>query len=368
LDPISKEQILSQIEEENFNSMRYLREEYLNFKLDLGNRIPNLMDFNIVDGAPNPIRYIKKERSYLSFLSKVEKNVPSIMPLIVNVVHDKFQRYLDGCLPIKRPYEFIIISYLIDNESITFSQATFEVERHLDYVDSETLKHAFEHINGNFFDSREKKALPIFAELIDDNSSLTLKRSIEFSQLTAIPLSKQWLLTTLEYGLECYSHNFGSESFGTPSLKLYQQYNMRDIALVANVRKTHSSYRGTGVLREGSDFFFFIDLHKEEGAIEYNDKFISTSQFQWDSPSGCSPKSKQGQDIINHKKDGVRLHLFVRKFKELDGVTEPYIYIGKGNVIDFEGEKPINFQLSLQNRVPQTIYNEFVTDTGIFDS
>lgn len=363
LDPVSKEQILLQIESENFNSMKYLNEEYLNFKLDLGNRIPTLMDFYVVDGAPDPIRYIKKERSYLNFLSKVEKNEPSIMPLLVNGVHDKYQRYLDGCLPIKRPHEFIIMSYLLENESITLAKAKYEIERYLNCVDPETLSHAFEYINGNFFDSREKKTWPHFAQLVDGDNGLVLERSSELTQLVAAPLSQHWLLTTLEYGLECYANNFGSEYLGMPSLKLYQQYSMRDIAVVANTRKTHSSYRGTGVLREGQDFFFFIDLHKEDGAIEYNDKFVSSSQFQWDSPSGCSTTSKQGRDIINHKEHGFKLHLFVRKFKALDGVTEPYVYIGKGDVISYESEKPINIQLYLHEHIPQAIYDEFVTDT-----
>ncbi|EHH2531203.1 DEAD/DEAH box helicase [Vibrio parahaemolyticus] len=363
LDPISKEQILRQIEDENFNSMKYLKEEYLNFKLDLGNRIPSLMEYNVVDGSPDPIRYIKKERSYLNFLSKVEKSEPSIMPLIANDVHGKYQRYLDGCLPLKRPHEFIIISYLMDNEAITLGQARYEIERYLSSVDNQTLRHAFEHINGNFFDSREKKTWPHFAQLVESKGELILERNTEFAHLSSDPLSHQWLLASIEYGLECYANDFGPDDYGLPSLRLYQQYNMRDVALVANARKTHSSYRGTGVLREGDDFFFFIDLHKEEGAIEYNDKFINANQFQWDSPSGCSPKSKQGDDIINHKQKGFRLHLFVRKFKELDGVTEPYVYIGEGDVISHKGEKPINFQLALSDQVPQAIYDEFVTDT-----
>lgn len=109
-------------------------------------------------------------------------------------------------------------------------------------------------------------------------------------------------------------------------------------------------------------------MHKEEGAIEYKDKFISTRQFQWDSPAGCTPSSKQGIDIINHIKNGIRLHLFVRKFRELDGVIEPYVYIGKGDVLSYEGTKPINFQLSLHNQIPLAIYDEFVTDTIVSES
>ncbi|NOI66430.1 DEAD/DEAH box helicase [Vibrio sp. 99-8-1] len=365
LDRISKEQILQQIEIENFNSMKYLKEEYLNFKLDLGNRIPLLMDFNIVDGAPDPIRYIKKHRSYLNFLSKVEKNEPTLMPLLANDLHDKYQRYLDGCLPIKRPHEFVLINYLMDHDFISFSQAVNEIEKYVQSVDIETLRHAFEHINGDFFDSREKKSWPKIAKLVEKDEQLILVRSGELSEILNKPSSKNWLLQSIEYGLENYAENFGSDVFGLPSLKLYQQYNMRDIALMANVRKVHSSYRGTGVLREGKDFFFFIDLHKEEGAIDYKDKFVSSTQFQWDSPSGCSPTSQQGRDIIQHLEKDIKLHLFVRKFKELDGVTEPYVYIGKGDVISYEGEKPINFQLALQTEVPQRIYDEFVTDTTV---
>ncbi|TON15203.1 DNA repair helicase, partial [Vibrio parahaemolyticus] len=233
LDPISKEQILRQIEDENFNSMKYLKEEYLNFKLDLGNRIPSLMEYNVVDGSPDPIRYIKKERSYLNFLSKVEKSEPSIMPLIANDVHGKYQRYLDGCLPLKRPHEFIIISYLMDNEAITLGQARYEIERYLSSVDNQTLRHAFEHINGNFFDSREKKTWPHFAQLVESKGELILERNTEFAHLSSDPLSHQWLLASIEYGLECYANDFGPDDYGLPSLRLYQQYNMRDVALVA---------------------------------------------------------------------------------------------------------------------------------------
>jgi len=56
---------------------------------------------------------------------------------------------------------------------------------------------------------------------------LVLNKSEELTLLAAVPLSHHWLKKTLEYGIECYAHNFGSESFGIPGLKLYQQYNMR---------------------------------------------------------------------------------------------------------------------------------------------
>ncbi|MEM5593985.1 DUF3427 domain-containing protein [Niallia circulans] len=56
----------------------------------------------------------------------------------------------------------------------------------------------------------------------------------------------------------------------------------------------------------------------------------------------------------------MHLHLFIRKYKEIDGKTEPYIYIGKGNTIEFEGDKPITVIMELEHTLPTRIYNEFV--------
>ncbi len=40
MDEISKQRILEQIDKENFNNFKYLKEKYLDFKQTLG-RIPN---------------------------------------------------------------------------------------------------------------------------------------------------------------------------------------------------------------------------------------------------------------------------------------------------------------------------------------
>ena len=81
--------------------------------------------------------------------------------------------------------------------------------------------------------------------------------------------------------------------------------------------------------------------------------------FQWQTPNSTSQKSERGENIIYNKKREVNLHLFVRKYKEIDGKVQPYIYIGKGDTINFEGEKPITVKLELQNRIPENLYIEF---------
>ena len=55
----------------------------------------------------------------------------------------------------------------------------------------------------------------------------------------------------------------------------------------------------------------------------------------------------------------VNLHLFVRKYEEIDRVVQPYVYIGKGNTIEFEGERPITVKLELEHKMPERLYVEF---------
>ena len=75
IDEISKERILSQIERENFRELKYLRDEYNQFKSLCGGKIPYmLLDYIKYDGAPDPIKFIDKEKTYLNFVAKTEKD------------------------------------------------------------------------------------------------------------------------------------------------------------------------------------------------------------------------------------------------------------------------------------------------------
>jgi hypothetical protein len=166
----------------------------------------------------------------------------------------------------------------------------------------------------------------------------------------------------ITYGIFRYEKEFKGEYYGVPHFKLYEQYQMIDAALLSNYRKIHSSFRGSGLLTNGNEYFLFIDLHKEEDvkeSINYQDKFFNPQEFQWQSVNSTTQQSERGKNIIFNKQRGVNLHLFIRKYKEIDGKTEPYIYIGKGNSVHFEGDKPITVKMELENEVPATLYTEF---------
>lgn len=359
MDKIAQERILKQLENENFNTLKYLKEEYNDFKALLGGKIPfHMMDYVRYDGAPDPLKFINYSKTYLEFLDKVEKS-EYIKDLLNDEEFVKIIKELCGKLPLKRPHEFVIIKYLLHNEQMSLDKAVCEISKYLEKADEVTIKHSFKNLSQAYYDKAQlKNNIKIFNY---DNDNLI--RTLNFIKIIKNEKYNKIIEDILNYGLIRYEKNFGSINYGVPFLKLYEQYQMVDTALLSNYEKIHSSFRGSGLITNGNEYFLFIDLHKGEDikeSINYKDEFINSKTFQWQTPNSTSQTSERGKNIIYNKDRNINLHLFIRKYKEIDKSVQPYIYIGKGNTINFEGEKPITVVFSLENRVPENIYVEFV--------
>lgn len=358
MDRIAKERILEQINNEKFNSFKYLKEQYLEFKKMNGGEIPYLLlDYLKYDGAPDPIKFLVKEKTYLNFIQRIEKD-SKLNKILCNDNFVKIITLLTKYLPIKRPYEFIILKYLLYKNCINIEEVKKETLKYMDSVDEESIEHALRCLNGDFYDSSEKISN---IKLFLYNEKTLYKNNI-FNDILSDKQYKIYIEDIINYGLIRYKKEFGRNNYGTPFLKLYEQYKMKDIALLSNYNKTHSSFRGSGLLTNGNEYFLFIDLHKEtdiKESINYKDKFLSRDKFQWQSPNLTSQSSNRGKNIIYNEKRKINLHLFVRKYKEIDRVSQPYVYIGTGNTITFQGEKPITIIFNLKYKVPKDLYIEF---------
>ncbi|WP_431801234.1 DUF3427 domain-containing protein [Halobacillus andaensis] len=358
MDKISQERILAQIDQEKFTSMKYLKEEYMEFKKIRQGNVPYvLMDYHKYDGAPDPVKFINKEKSYVGFVAKVEKD-QELKKLLADDFFDKSLKWLSSMLPLKRPYEFIILRNLLTANSITQEKAEREILKWLERVDKDSILHSMEFLNQNYFDSTQKNRFP---KLVDKHQD-RITRSHIFEEIISNPEYYKYLEDVIEYGLMRYEKEFGGTYLGVPFLKLYKQYQMIDVALLSNYRKSHSAFRGSGLLANGNDFFLFVDLHKEadiKESIKYNDKIIDHQHFQWETQNNTTQKSERGKNIINNKERGIRLHLFVRKYREIEkGNIEPFIYLGKANTLAYKGERPIEVQLKLEQGIPHQLYVE----------
>ncbi|WP_110113060.1 DEAD/DEAH box helicase [Bacillus sp. CGMCC 1.16541] len=358
MDKISQERILAQIDNENFNSLKYLKEEYFEFKKLHQGRIPYyLVDYLKYDGAPDPIRFIDRDKSYLQFVANVEKDEYA-HSLLSSEPFEKVLKELSSKLPLKRVHEFVLLQYSLENDYITLDTAKKEILKYVKQIEDDSVRHAFECLNQDYYDSGQRKSKPQLCQHI--NGILT--KTDGFTRVIENKKFKKHIEDIITYAIIRYEKEFKSEGYGLPHFKLYEQYQMTDAALLSNYRKTHTAFRGSGLLTHENDYFLFIDLHKEEDikeSINYQDKFISERYFQWQTPNSTAQSSERGKNIMFNEERGIQLHLFVRKYKKIDGKTEPYIYIGKGTTVEFDGEKPITVKLKLEHEIPANLYTEF---------
>ena len=73
--------------------------------------------------------------------------------------------------------------------------------------------------------------------------------------------------------------------------------------------------------------------------------------------------SDRGKDIINNTERHTHLHLFVRKFKEVESIPQDYIYLGEVATMPDTaiGVCPVTMDFSIPE-VPVNLYNDFITD------
>lgn len=351
MDKISKEQILTQLEKENFSSINYLREKYFDFKTIL-NRKPKLIDFLNFENSYDPKNFIDESKSYVEFVQKVEKIKNKFSEDFILVV-----RFIDAHIKLKRIHEFIILKHLISSEKLNYKDVEKALLKYQEKVEKKTIYHAFRYLNQEFFDSgqikRYKKLVHIEEEI--------LKKSKIFEEVLKDKKQKELILNSLEYGILLYEKEFGVHYYGIPFLKLYEKYNMKNIALLCNLDKIHSSFRGSGQLKYKNDYFLFINLDKQNApkSKRYNNTFYSKDIFTWQTKPNASQEKGDGEKLIQNQKHKVNLHIFVRKFITVDKKTQSFIYLGLANCINYEGEKPINLTLQLEKPLSSQLYDEF---------
>ncbi|MGN7386148.1 DUF3427 domain-containing protein [Sporosarcina sp. SAFN-015] len=115
--------------------------------------------------------------------------------------------------------------------------------------------------------------------------------------------------------------------------------------------------------REGVKYFenkqtdiFFITLNKSDKdfspSTQYEDYAISDRLFHWQSQNKTSDTSPTGKRYINHWQKGNKIALFVREYKQKDGYTSPFVFLGTADYVRHEGNKPISFEWRLHERMP----------------
>ena len=87
-----------------------------------------------------------------------------------------------------------------------------------------------------------------------------------------------------------------------------------------------------------------VTLNKQ-GRVQdhrYIDHWIDPQHFHWQSQNATTPYSKRGQEITEHEKRDISVHLFIREHKLKDGKSAPFVYHGGVTYCSHTGSAPMS--------------------------
>ena len=95
--------------------------------------------------------------------------------------------------------------------------------------------------------------------------------------------------------------------------------------------------------------------------MKYADGYIDADTFQWESVANVSERE------LSALKNSSKIHIFVRKVDNEDGIQLPFTYIGSGKMEYIEGSKKANgahlFRVPMDITAPDDIYFDFKLPT-----
>ena len=140
----------------------------------------------------------------------------------------------------------------------------------------------------------------------------------------------------------------------------YRRYQRAAIAPLYGLPYSER-YWGQGFVRQGRHTFLFVTLDKKDHAesFQYNDRFLSPTEFEWQSQNRTTQEGRDGKSIRDHLDQGITVHLFVRgKGKTREGKGESFLYCGPVEFASWTGEKPITVVWKLTIPVPAALWSE----------
>jgi hypothetical protein len=136
--------------------------------------------------------------------------------------------------------------------------------------------------------------------------------------------------------------------------ELWRQYARERIPALFELNFNASVWNQGFVFKSGQ-VFLLVTLDKSTAAAEhqYQDKFLSAELFQWQSQNRQQRGGNVEQKMARHAELGIPVHLFVRKTAKTDGRATPFLYCGKCEFVDWEGDRPITVRWRLERSIPE---------------
>ncbi len=347
-DKVAKENIFSSIEKATINSKKDVYEDFLDVYNRL-NHIPSLIEID--ENSSLSARVFLDYRvydSYYEFLVSKKYIKDTLNEDEKKVLKFLARTVFDG----KRHFEVDVLTKLISEDEYKLSD-DISMKDYMPSRINEFLLTNIEkkEISLGKVDIREKKVI-ITSKFKEMLSNSTFKKFIEDGISYAYYANKKYY--------DCLDY-----------FKLYEKYTRFDATRILNLgRNNVSTMYGYSVKEKEGVVPIFIDYHKGQDAIQYDDHFIDNSLLVWSSRSTLEKRTEGEIDKIRKLSPTKKLKLlvFVQKSNLKMVSKEGFYFLGEASILNLDtkprankdGKPCYHFILKLEKSIPNDIY-EYLT-------
>ena len=365
-DEISKKRIYASIDTARTNDMKLLRESYRTLKYKLG-RIPTIQDFKKF-GSVDVTKIFEKCGSYHNFLKKYETEYHVHLTNQEEIIIEYFSKKL---IAYKRIHELEMLRMLISRENRLLQYQKLLQEKYHVGMNEQVERSVIRNLK-NEFPKEEERRKYTDCDLVEKNTDGSYSLSSKFQKALLNKNFKQMILELLNFGIEQWKEKYG-QIYRDTNFTLYQKYTYEDVCRLLNWNKNLNAQNIGGYYydSETKTLPVFINYHKAEDAIAYEDRFVSEGHLIALSKHPRKITSSDAVHIYKQSEEDKnnRIFLFVRKNKD-DNEAKEFYFLGEifaeGNPrqIYMEKTKDNAFEIDYRLDVPvrSDIYDYIVSD------
>jgi len=359
-DRIAQQQIFDSINQSNMRKFSDLKQEYKLLKNVLG-RMPMMMDFYSL-GKRDPYQFVEYSGSYFEFVQKADRESNMELSDFNVELLGYLQKFVNDT---KRGLESEILVSIIQKGIYAFQESgRGEV---FDAIHVINLDFDFKRFRKS--DMRISEKMQIQLLVVEGTNVIPTE---VFQMILREEVFSEFLLDSSLYSQSVYNDKITKGEI-CGGFILYEKYSRRDVLRLLNWDKNRNATTlgGYRLSPDGTNCPLWITYHKHEveDSINYADKFLSPSTFQWMSRSRRTKESGELQPIINAPESGVRLPFFIKK-SDNEGID--YYYLGdvlpvKEAVEDttmpdgIGGQlNVVKFEFKFEHIVPDELYNYLI--------
>lgn len=351
-DPIAKQQIFNAIDAANMQLKKDLVQDYKLMKYRLG-RMPMMCDF-LDANARDPYAYVGYSKSYFSLVSEIE---PEIKDQINPAQKELLELFSLEIANAKRIEEVLLMKQLLIESDCSVDQLRAIIEEKYNYSPTKETIDSLER-NLNFEFVKNLKTI-----IYVTNRRYSLHDSFKEELFNSV--FSNFLNDVLNYAERKFNKLFQLDRLQNGFI-LGEKYSRKDVCRILNWDKDLTSILfGYRTVKNVTPCFV---TYKKSADIslgtQYNDYFVDTQTFAWESRSNRKLNSSEIQDVINSD----LILLFVKKS---DGEGTDFYCLGEVSIIEGsisqaympKSNKPVvHFKYQLKEAVEEKLYQYLISD------